>query len=263
MNCTATIWYCSISQVQSSLLRVNNLHKTVCQSLQTETLVTVLKTHLMLRWEAPGALMAVHTEAALPRYPDQPRVGAGRWSWRQLVVAERSAANGTVDAGTLVFAARTEALAILVDLAAVLARTSLRFSWKDTHGTETQHLMTGKWRVDWLLHKPKSNRDILNTVHGLGMSEMHLFVQDRARFKATNDRACAHIRYVKKNSPYYLMKWTLLSKASLDFIPKQTQCLHTTAARKITQGTAKMERSVEIRRQEVSDSLSPMHGSYS
>lgn len=75
----------------------------------------------MLRWEAPGALVAVHAEAALSGYPDQPWVGAGWRSWWQLVAAERGAANGTIDAGTLVFAAGTEALAILVDPAIVLA----------------------------------------------------------------------------------------------------------------------------------------------
>lgn len=83
------------------------------------------KTNLMLRWQPPGTLMAVHTEAALPRYPDQPWVGAGwRGRW-QLVGAERSAANGAIDAGTLVFTAGTEALAILVDSAVVLACASL------------------------------------------------------------------------------------------------------------------------------------------
>lgn len=79
----------------------------------------------MLRWEPPGVLMAVHTEAALPGYPDQPWVGAGwRGRW-QLVCTERSAANGAVNAGALVFAAGTEALAVLVDPAVVLACASL------------------------------------------------------------------------------------------------------------------------------------------
>lgn len=79
----------------------------------------------MLSWESPGAFMAIHTEATLSGYPDQPWVGAGwRGRW-QLVVTERSAANSTIDAGTLVFTAGTEALAILVDPAAVLACASL------------------------------------------------------------------------------------------------------------------------------------------
>lgn len=83
------------------------------------------KTNLMLRWEPPGALMAVHAEAALPGDPDQSWVGAGwRGRW-QLVATERSAANSAIDAGALVFTAGTEALAILVDPAVVLARASL------------------------------------------------------------------------------------------------------------------------------------------
>ena len=69
--------------------------------------------------------MAVHTEAALPRYPDQSRVGAGRRGWGQLVATERSAANSAINASTLVFATSTEALAILVDPAVVLACSSL------------------------------------------------------------------------------------------------------------------------------------------
>lgn len=81
--------------------------------------------HLMLRWELPGALMAVHAEAALPGYPDQLWVWAGwRGRW-QLVGTERSAANSPVDAGTLVFTAGTEALTILIDPAIVLACASL------------------------------------------------------------------------------------------------------------------------------------------
>lgn len=79
----------------------------------------------MLRREPPGALMAVHAEAALPGYPDQPRVGAGwRGRW-QLVATEWSAADGAIDAGALVFTVGTEALAVLVDPAVVLARASL------------------------------------------------------------------------------------------------------------------------------------------
>lgn len=79
----------------------------------------------MLGREAPGAFMAVHTEAALSRDPDQLWVGAVWWSWWQLVVTERGAANGTVNAGTLMFTAGTETLAILVDPAIVLTRASL------------------------------------------------------------------------------------------------------------------------------------------
>lgn len=33
--------------------------------------------HLSHWWQMPGALMAVNTEAALPRYPDEPGVRAG------------------------------------------------------------------------------------------------------------------------------------------------------------------------------------------
>lgn len=69
--------------------------------------------------------MAFHAEAALPGDPDQLRVGAGWRSRRQLVVAERSAANGAIDAGALVFTAGTEALTILVDPAVVLTCSSL------------------------------------------------------------------------------------------------------------------------------------------
>ncbi|TNN60024.1 hypothetical protein EYF80_029782 [Liparis tanakae] len=68
----------------------------------------------MLRWEPPGALIAVHAEATLPGDPDQPWVGAGGRGRRQLVGAERSAADGAIDAGTLVFTAGTEALAVLL-----------------------------------------------------------------------------------------------------------------------------------------------------
>lgn len=101
------------------------------------------KTNLMLRWETPGAFMAVHAEAALPGYPDQPWVGAWRRGWWQLVVAERSAANSAIDAGTLVFTAGTEALAILVDPAVILACAPLWFCWRDTfYSAETKHLMT-------------------------------------------------------------------------------------------------------------------------
>lgn len=75
--------------------------------------------------------MAVHTEAALPRYPDQPGVGAGRRRQWQLIITERSTTDSAVDAGALVFTASTEDLAILVDPATVLARASLWFSWKD------------------------------------------------------------------------------------------------------------------------------------
>lgn len=79
----------------------------------------------MFGWEPPGALMAVHTEAALPGYPDQPWVGAGwRGRW-QLVVTEWSAANSAINAGALVFTPGTEALAILVDPAVVLTCASL------------------------------------------------------------------------------------------------------------------------------------------
>lgn len=79
----------------------------------------------MLRWEEPGALVAVHAEAALPGYPDQPWVGAGGGGRGQLVGAEGGAADGAVDARTLVFTAGAEALSILMDPAVVLACTSL------------------------------------------------------------------------------------------------------------------------------------------
>lgn len=88
----------------------------------------------MLGWKVPGALVAVHTEAALAGDPDQTWVQAGRRCWRQLVVAERSAANGPVDAGTLMFTAGMEALAILVNPAVVLTCPSLRFSSTDAPG---------------------------------------------------------------------------------------------------------------------------------
>lgn len=88
-------------------------------------LVLLWRRHLMLGWEAPGAFMAVHAEAALAGYPYQPWVGAGwRGRW-QLVVTKRSAANSTIYAGTLVFTAGTEALAVLVDPAVVLTGASL------------------------------------------------------------------------------------------------------------------------------------------
>lgn len=79
----------------------------------------------VLRWKVPGALMAVDTEAALPGYPDQPWVGAGWGRWWKLVATEGSAANSAINAGTLVFAAGTEALAVLVDPAVVLTCASL------------------------------------------------------------------------------------------------------------------------------------------
>lgn len=81
-----------------------------------------------LRWQPPSSPVTVHAEAALPGDPDQSRVGA-RWRGRrQLIVAERSAADGAIDAGALVFAAGTEALTVLVDPAVVLASASFQFS---------------------------------------------------------------------------------------------------------------------------------------
>lgn len=74
----------------------------------------------MLRREAPGALVAVHTETALSRNPDQLWVRAGGRGRRQLVVTQRSAADCTVDAAALVFTASSEGLTILVNPAIVL-----------------------------------------------------------------------------------------------------------------------------------------------
>lgn len=85
----------------------------------------------MFRRQAPDPLVAVHTEAALPRDPDQPWVGAGGRGRGQPVITERSTADGAVDAGALVFAAGAEALAVLVDPAVVLARASLQFCCND------------------------------------------------------------------------------------------------------------------------------------
>lgn len=90
-------------------------------------------TNLMLRWKAPCALIAVDSEAALPRYPNQAWVGAGWWSWWQLVATERRAANSAINAGALVFTSSMEAFAILVDPSIVLTCASLRFCWKDTY----------------------------------------------------------------------------------------------------------------------------------
>lgn len=81
-----------------------------------------------LRWQPPSSPVTVHAEAALPGDPDQSRVGARRRGRRQLIVAERSAADGAIDAGALVFAAGTEALTVLVDPAVVLASASFQFS---------------------------------------------------------------------------------------------------------------------------------------
>lgn len=69
--------------------------------------------------------MAVDTEAALSGNPDQSWIRAGRRRRRQLVVAKGSTSNGTIDAGALVFASRTEALAVLVHPAVVLTCASL------------------------------------------------------------------------------------------------------------------------------------------
>lgn len=83
------------------------------------------KANLMLRREAPGALVAVHIETALSRNPDQLWVragGRGRW---QLVVTQRSTADCTVDAAALVFTASSEGLAILVNPAIVLTCASI------------------------------------------------------------------------------------------------------------------------------------------
>lgn len=52
-------------------------------------------------------------------------------------------------------------------------------------------------------------------------------------------------------------KLSLLSQVFPDLT--KTQWFHTAPVPKTTQGTTKIERSVEIRRQEVSDSLSPKH----
>lgn len=90
-------------------------------------------TNLMLRWKAPCALIAVDSEAALPWYPNQAWVGAGWWSWWQLVATERRAANSAINAGALVFASSTETFAILVDPSIVLTCAPLRFCWKDTY----------------------------------------------------------------------------------------------------------------------------------
>lgn len=84
--------------------------------------------NLISRRQEPGVLMAVDTEAALSRYLDQPRVGAGWRGGGQLVATERSAADCTINAGALVFTAGPEALTVLVDPAVVLACPSLRFS---------------------------------------------------------------------------------------------------------------------------------------
>lgn len=79
----------------------------------------------MLGREPPGALVAVHAEAALSGDANQPGVGAGRRGRGQLVAAQRGAADGSVDARTLVFAAGAETLAVLVNPAVVFARASL------------------------------------------------------------------------------------------------------------------------------------------
>lgn len=80
--------------------------------------------HLMLRRKPPGVLMAIHAEAALAGYPDQPWVGAGWRGWGQLVVTEGSAANSTVDAGTLVFTPGTKTLPVLKHPAVVFTCAS-------------------------------------------------------------------------------------------------------------------------------------------
>lgn len=46
------------------------------------------------------------------------------------------------------------------------------------------------------------NKDSLSTIHGLGISEVHVCLQDGACFKETNERASVYIRYVKKISPH-------------------------------------------------------------
>lgn len=75
--------------------------------------------------KAPGTLVAVHSEAALPWYPDQLGVGAGGGGGGQTVGTEQGTAHDAVDAGTLVFTAGTEILAVLVDPPVVLTRTTL------------------------------------------------------------------------------------------------------------------------------------------
>ena len=80
---------------------------------------------LIFGWQPPGALVAVHAEAALPRHPDEPRVEAGGRGGREPVGTERGAAHGAVDAGAQVFTAGPEALPVLVDLTVVLAAPAL------------------------------------------------------------------------------------------------------------------------------------------
>lgn len=75
--------------------------------------------------ETPRALVAVHGETALSRNPGQVWVRAGARGRRQLVGAQRRAANCTVDAAALVFTASSERLAVLVNPAVVLARASV------------------------------------------------------------------------------------------------------------------------------------------
>lgn len=107
------------------------LYNLCCDCVYIICILTTVETNLMFRWKQPGVFVAVNTEAALSWSPDQPWVGAGWWSWWQLVATERSAAHCSIDAGTLVFAAGKEGLTILVDLAVVLTWASLWFGWTE------------------------------------------------------------------------------------------------------------------------------------
>lgn len=79
----------------------------------------------MLRRQTPCALAAVHAEATLSWSPGQMWVRTGVRGRRQLVAAQRSTANCTVNAAALVFTASSEHLPVLVNPAVVLACASV------------------------------------------------------------------------------------------------------------------------------------------
>jgi len=72
-------------------------------------------------------LEADEVSAAAPPGLDPPGLGTARFGQREPMWAEGDASHGTVHAGALVSAARAEDLPVLVNVVAVLARSSIRF----------------------------------------------------------------------------------------------------------------------------------------
>lgn len=94
-------------------------------------LVLFLRRRLAFPREVPDSLVAVDGVAALPWGPNKSGVGAGGGGCRQLVVAERSAAHSSINAGALVFTTSLKTLSVLVQSAVQLTCAPLSFSSTD------------------------------------------------------------------------------------------------------------------------------------